>query len=268
MIDHSLLHPMITDDEVLAGLEICKKYNVATGTFISSHPIIAQLINSIVHLKYYIEYGLPCIKPYHILFAKKHLAGTGVLVCPVVGFPHGGSTPEVKLFETKRAVYEGGKEVDFVINIGRARSGKWEFVKYEIFRVNEAAVEGGAILKVIFENEYLTEDEIIKMCQICTELGVAYVETSTGYGFTKFPSGDYNYTGATVSHLELMRRHVGPDVKIKAVGGVRTLDGLLRMRALGVSRVGTTNTEAILEEAVKRGIGMESRSVEIDWEGF
>ncbi|TVY29070.1 Deoxyribose-phosphate aldolase [Lachnellula hyalina] len=239
MIDHLLLDPIMTDDEVLAGLEICKKYNVATT----------------------------CVKPYHILYAKKHLAGTGVLVCPAIGFPHGGSTTEVKLFETKRAVYEGGKEVDFVINIGRARSGKWEFVKHEIFRVNEAVVEGGAILKVIFENEYLTEDEVIKLCQICTEVDVAYVETSTGYDFTKLPSGDYECKGATISHLELMRKHVGPDVKIKATGGVRTLDDLLRMRALGVSRVGTTSTGGILEEAIKRGIGMESRSVEINWEG-
>jgi len=113
----------------------------------------------------------------------------------------------------------------------------------------------------------LTEDEVIKLCQICTEVDVAYVETSTGYDFTKFPSGDYECKGATISHLELMRKHVGPDVKIKATGGVRTLDDLLRMRALGVSRVGTTSTGGILEEAIKRGIGMESRSVEINWEG-
>ncbi|TVY91432.1 Deoxyribose-phosphate aldolase [Lachnellula willkommii] len=240
MIDHSLLHPTMTDDEVLAGLETAKKYNVATV----------------------------CIKPYHILFAKKHLAGTDVLICPVIGFPHGGSTPEVKVFEARRAVYEGGKEVGFVINIGRARSGKWEYVKYEISRVNEAVVEGGAILKVIFENECLTEEEIIKLCQICTEVGVAYVETSTGYGIAKLPSGDSDFKGASISHLELMSRHAGPDVKIKAVGGVRTLDDLLRMRALGVSRVGTTDTKAILEEAFQRGTGLGSRSVEVSWDGI
>jgi deoxyribose-phosphate aldolase len=114
----------------------------------------------------------------------------------------------------------------------------------------------------------LTEDEIIKLCKICTEVGVAYIKTSTGYGFNKLPSGDYNYKGATIPHLELMRKHVGPDVRIKAAGGVRTLDDLLRVRALGVSRVGATATEAILEEAIRRGIGMERRSVEVIWEGY
>jgi deoxyribose-phosphate aldolase len=225
----------------------------------------------------------------------------------VIGFPHGNSTAEVKMFEATRAVYEGGREVDFVVNVGRfvashssfswldvwgrkelmwetrVRSGKWEYIKYEITRVNEVVVDGGGILKVIFENDCkcnfwrrtilivvadLTEDEIIKLCKICTEVGVAYIKTSTGYGFNKLPSGDYNYKGATIPHLELMRKHVGPDVRIKAAGGVRTLDDLLRVRALGVSRVGATATEAILEEAIRRGIGMERRSVEVIWEGY
>lgn len=114
----------------------------------------------------------------------------------------------------------------------------------------------------------LTEYEIIKLCNICTEVGVAYVETSTSYGFYKPTSGDYDYKRAAISRLELMRKHVGPDVKIKAVGDVRTLDDLLRMRALGVSRVGTTDTAAILEEAIHRGMGTESRSVEVNWDRF
>ncbi|TVY75795.1 Deoxyribose-phosphate aldolase [Lachnellula suecica] len=239
MIDHSLLHPTMTDDEVLAGLQISKKYNVATA----------------------------CVKPYHILFAKKHLEGSSVLICPVIGFPHGNSTAEVKVFEAKRAVYEGGKEVDMVVNIGRVRSGKWEYVKNEIDKVNEVVVEGGAILKVIFENDYLMEEEIIKLCEICTEVGVAYVKTSTGYGFIKLPSGDYNYKGATIPHLELMRKYAGSNVQIKAAGGVRTLDDLLRVRALGVSRVGATATTEIIDEAVRRGIGSERTSVEVSWEG-
>jgi deoxyribose-phosphate aldolase len=125
MIDHSLLHPTMTDDDVLAGLQISKKYGVATA----------------------------CIKPYHILFAKKQLEGTSVLICPVIGFPHGNSTTEVKVFEAKRAAEEGGKEIDMVVNVGRVLSGKWEFVENEIRAVNKAVVEAGAILKVIFEND-------------------------------------------------------------------------------------------------------------------
>ena len=125
MIDHSLLHPTMTDDDVAAGLQISKKYSVATA----------------------------CVKPYHIPFAKKILEGSSVLICPVIGFPHGNSTTEVKVFEAKRAVEEGGKEIDMVANIGRVLSGKWEYVRNEIAKVNEAVVEQGAILKVIFEND-------------------------------------------------------------------------------------------------------------------
>jgi deoxyribose-phosphate aldolase len=193
----------------------------------------------------------------------------------------------VKVFEARRAVYEGGNEIDMVINIGRVRSGKWEYVKNEIFRVNEAVVGGGAILKVIFENDCeftfspswgsercdwyvlieegldLSETEIIKLCEICSEVGVAYVKTSTGYGFMKQDNGDYNYKGATISHLELMKRHISGEVKIKAAGGVRTLDDLLRVRAIGVSRVGATATVTILEEAARRGIGQERIEVAV-----
>ena len=125
MIDHSLLHPTMTDDIVAEGLKISAKYSVATA----------------------------CIKPYHIPFAKKALEGTSVLVCPVIGFPHGNSTTEVKVFEARRAAEEGGKEIDMVVNIGRVLSGKWEFVENEIRKVNEAVVGAGAILKVIFEND-------------------------------------------------------------------------------------------------------------------
>ncbi|KAK0130321.1 hypothetical protein ONS96_000842 [Cadophora gregata f. sp. sojae] len=224
----------MTDDEVLAGLEICKKYNVKTA----------------------------CIKPYHIPFARKALEGTSVLLCPVIGFPHGNSTLEVKAFEARRAVEEGGKEIDMVVNIGRVKSGKWEYVRHEIETLNKIVVERGAILKVIFENDYLTDAEIIRLCTICSsaEPPVAFIKTSTGYGFTKLPSGDYNYRGATTHHLELMRKHAAEGVQIKAAGGVRTLDDLLRVRALGVTRVGATATEAILEEATRRGIG-ESKVV-------
>ena len=223
---------------------------------------------------------LACVKPYHILFAKKLLEGTSVLVCPVIGFPHGNSTTEVKIFEARRAAEEGGKEIDMVVNIGRVLSGKWEYVTNEIALVNKAVIEKGAILKVIFENDCklwpiswafgwmlsildLTDKEIIKLCEICSDIGVAFVKTSTGYGFVKKANGDYSYKGATIPHLELMKKHVKGNVKIKAAGGVRTLDDLLRVMALGVSRVGATATGVILDEAVRRGIGSERIEVPV-----
>jgi len=227
----------MTDDDVASGLSISKKYNVATA----------------------------CIKPYHIPFARKLLEGTSVLVCPVIGFPHGNSTTEVKVFEAVRAVEEGGKEIDMVVNVGRVLSGKWEYVAHEIRLVNQAVTGRGSVLKVIFENDYLGDEEIIKLCEICSEIGVAFVKTSTGYGFVKQSNGDYNYKGATIPQLELMKKHVSPNVQIKAAGGVRTLDDLLRMRALGVTRVGATATGVILDEAVKRGIGKEKVEVEVKW---
>lgn len=227
MIDHSLLHPTMTDSEIASGLAIAAKYKVATA----------------------------CVKPYSIPQALAALKGTGVAVCPVIGFPAGNSTTEVKVFEATRAAEAGGAEIDMVINVGKALSGEWEYVAAEIRAINEAVVAKGAILKVIFENDYLGDAEIVKLCEICSDIGVAFVKTSTGYGFVKQKSGEYSYKGATLPHLKLMRENSKKEVQIKAAGGVRTLDDLLRVRALGVNRVGATATEAILEEAMRRGIG-------------
>ncbi|KAI9674238.1 MAG: hypothetical protein M1829_003785 [Trizodia sp. TS-e1964] len=235
MIDHSLLHPTMTDAEVAAGLAIAAKYKVATA----------------------------CVKPYSIPQAVAALRGTGVLVCPVIGFPAGNSSTEVKVFEATQAAQAGGKEIDMVINVGKALGGDWGYVAAEIQAVNSAVVANGAILKVIFENDFLGPAEIVKLCRICSDSGVAFVKTSTGYGFVKQKSGLYSYQGATLSDLQLMRENVDSGVQIKAAGGVRTLDDLLRVRALGVTRVGATSTEAILEEAMKRGIGEERVAVEV-----
>ena len=232
-LDHSLLHPTMTDVDILAGLKISKDYNVATA----------------------------CIKPYLIPLAKEQLKGTNVLICPVIGFPHGNSTTEVKISEAETAASAGGKEIDMVINIGKALGGDWEYVSREIRLINEAVVRRGAILKVIFENDYLEESHIIKLCQICSEIGVAFVKTSTGYGFVKQSNGMYSYKGATVSHLKLMRKHSKPEVQVKAAGGVRTLDDLLHVMSLGVTRIGATATVAIMEEAKKRGITEEPTTV-------
>lgn len=201
----------------------------------------------------------------------------------MIGFPHGNSTTEVKVFEAGRAAEMGGQEIDMVVNIGKVLSGEWEYVKDEIAQINKTVVEKGAILKVIFENDCslafllplrgeilinfytldLSEEDITRLCNICNDVGVAYIKTSTGYGFVKQANGDYNYKGATYPHLELMRKHAKEGVQIKAAGGVRTLDDLLRVRSLGVSRVGATATAAILDEAIKRGIGSERKEVPV-----
>jgi deoxyribose-phosphate aldolase len=227
MIDHSLLHPTMTDGDLLAGLRLARNYQTATA----------------------------CVKPYAVKMALEELEGSGVLVCPVIGFPHGNSTTHVKVMEAEEAAEAGGKEVDMVINIGKALGGDWVYVEHEIRLVHEAVVKHGATLKVIFENDYLEEEHIRRLCEICSNLKVAFVKTSTGYGFVKQPNGSYNYKGATIRHLKLMRACTTPEVQIKAAGGVRTLDDLLCVRSLGVTRVGATATAAILDEAQRRGIG-------------
>lgn len=236
-IDHSLLHPTMTDAQVEAGLQIARQHNVAAA----------------------------CIKPYHIPLAKRILASSPVRICVVVGFPHGSSTTASKLFEAKEAMQSGAHEIDMVINVAKALGGDWTYVREEIAAINRLVtsipVDGGAgeqrtgILKVIFENDYLEDKHIVKLCEICTEVGVAYVKTSTGYGFVKGEGGLYSYQGATVPHLKLMRATAGEKVKIKAAGGVRTLDDFLYVMTLGVERVGASATVAILEEARRRGIG-------------
>jgi deoxyribose-phosphate aldolase len=221
MIDHSLLHPTLTDADLKAGCELAAQYDTATV----------------------------CIKPYAVPDAVKWLAGTDVAVCAVAGFPHGNSHTDIIVAEATRACREGAKEIDIVSNTGKVLGGDWDYVGAEIRAVNEAVQAEGAILKVIFENDFLEGSHIIRLCAICSEAKVAFVKTSTGYGFVKRPDGNYNYQGATEEHLRLMRRHSAPEVQIKAAGGVRSLDDLLKVRSLGVSRVGATATVAIVEEA-------------------
>jgi deoxyribose-phosphate aldolase len=225
MIDHSLLHPTMTDAQLDAGCAVAARYDVATV----------------------------CVKPYYVPRAAELLRGTGVLVCSVVSFPHGNSQTSIKVRETELAISEGAREIDMVANVGRVLGGDLRYVAGDIQQVNDACVARGAILKVIFENDYLQDTHIIQLCEICANIGVAFVKTSTGYGFGKLPNGDYNYRGATVQHLTLMRAHCPEKVRIKAAGGVRTLDDLLKVRALGVTRIGATATEVILNEAVNRG---------------
>ncbi|MGZ8919417.1 MAG: deoxyribose-phosphate aldolase [Limisphaerales bacterium] len=225
MIDHSLLHPTMTDKELEEGCAIAAKYKVASV----------------------------CIKPYFVKRAVELLKGTDVLVGAVVGFPHGSSTPEVKRYETELACRDGAKEIDMVMNIGKALSGDWDFVETDIRRVCDEAHHRGAIVKVIFENDFLPNDEIKKkLCEVCERAGADYVKTSTGYGFVKQPDGKYNYKGATEHDLKLMRAACSPKVKVKAAGGVRDLDGLIKVRDLGGDRCGASATVAMLDEYKKR----------------
>jgi deoxyribose-phosphate aldolase len=140
-----------------------------------------------------------------------------------------------------------------VVNIGKVQGGDWEYVSEEIKSINAAIVQHGALLKVIFENDFLEDEHIIRLCDICSEHGVAFVKTSTGYGFVKQPNGMYAYKGATDHHLQLMRKQCPDTVQVKAAGGVRTLDDLLRVKALGVTRIGATATQTMLEDAKQQG---------------
>lgn len=225
MIDHSLLHPTMTDAELREGCAVALHYDVASV----------------------------CIKPYAVALAKELLAGSDVLVGTVIGFPAGNSTTAVKVAETLQACRDGAVEIDMVINIGKALGEDWDYVRTEIQAVHEACLTHGAILKVIFENDYLPDNKyIIKLCQLCSEVGAEFVKTSTGYGFVKGADGKYSYEGATIPQLQVMLDNVGPGVQVKAAGGVRTLDGLLQVKAMGVTRLGASATAAIMEDAYRR----------------
>lgn len=226
MIDHSLLHPTMTDAQLDAGCALALRHDVATV----------------------------CVKPYYVPRATELVKASDVRVCSVIGFPHGNSHTAIKVAEAELAIREGAQEIDMVANAGRLLGGDLGYVADDIRQVNAACVTRGAILKVIFETDFLQNAHIVSLCEICAQIGVAFVKTSTGYGFVKQPNGDYNYQGATEANLRLMRAHCPPSVQIKAAGGVRSLDDLLKVRALGVTRIGATATEAIIAEARRRGI--------------
>lgn len=232
MIDHSLLHPTMTDRDLEDGCRLAAKYGVASV----------------------------CIKPYAVNRAAELLRGSGVLVGAVIGFPHGNSCTESKRYETELACRDGAQEIDMVINIGKALGGDWDYVERDVKAVCEEAHRHGAKVKVIFENDYLTQggagldSDAFKqrLCQLCERAGADWVKTSSGYGFVKQPDGAYNYKGATEHDLALMRASCSARVQVKAAGGVRDLDGLIKVRDLGVSRCGATATAAMLDEYRRR----------------
>lgn len=224
MIDHSILHPTFTDADLARECEVAKQYDVASV----------------------------CVKPYAVKQAVELLKGSDVLVGCVIGFPAGNSAIAVKEFETELACKDGAVEIDMVINIGKALQGDWAYITEEIKTVVDTAHKYNAITKVIFENDFVTKDEDkIKLCEICTEVGAEFVKTSTGYGFVKGDDGKFSYAGATAHDIALMRKHSGPNVEVKAAGGVRTLNELLALKELGITRSGATTTAQMISDAKK-----------------
>jgi deoxyribose-phosphate aldolase len=213
-IDHSLLRPELDDQFITDGCKLAAEYHVASV----------------------------CCRPADVKRAVELLRGSDVAVGTVIGFPHGGTTTEVKVFESEQALRNGATELDMVINIGALRSGRDEYVKSDIAAVVDKAHAAGAIVKVILENAYLDDEQKVRGCQLAEAAGADFVKTSTGFA----------PTGATHEDLALMRRSVSPHVQVKAAGGVRTLDGLLAVMQLGVTRIGATATATILDDFKSR----------------
>ncbi|HEU4572545.1 MAG TPA: deoxyribose-phosphate aldolase [Candidatus Limnocylindrales bacterium] len=219
-IDHSLLKPELDDDFVEDGCRLAARYDVASV----------------------------CVRPADVRRAKAILDGTDVAVGTTIGFPHGNHATETKVFEARRALADGATELDMVIQIGALRSGRDADVEADIRAVVEVAHAAGAIVKVIFENAYLTDDEKVRACRLAEAAGADFVKTSTGFA----PSG------ATHEDLRLMRANTSPHIGIKAAGGVRSLNALLAVMELGVTRIGATQTAAIIEEFRARKAGRGS----------
>ena len=225
MIDHSLLNPALSERELSEGCELARQYDVASV----------------------------CILPYYLRRCAELLEGSTVLPSTTIGFPHGGHATTVKLAEAEQALRDGGAELDMVINISKARSGDWNYVRKEIAELTQMVHAGKAKIKVIFENAYQDDAAKILLCEICGEIGVDWVKTSTGYA----PGG------ATMADLRLMRKHSPPHVQVKAAGGIRTLDAMLEARAIGVTRIGASRTSAMLEECRQR-LGMPALTVQAE----
>jgi len=216
-IDHSLLRPELDDRFVEDGCRIAAEYDVASV----------------------------CVRPADVRRARAILEGTDVAVGTVIGFPHGNHLTATKVFEARQALADGATELDMVIQIGALKSGRDADVQADISAVVEVAHAAGAIAKVIFENAYLSDDEKIRACHLSEAAGADFVKTSTGFA----PSG------ATHDDLRLMRANTSPHVQVKAAGGVRTLDALLEVMALGTTRIGATATKAIIDDFRARKAG-------------
>jgi deoxyribose-phosphate aldolase len=226
LIDHAVLHPTQTDADLEHACALADQWQIATV----------------------------CVKPYHVFRAAGLLSHSPVGIGTVIGFPHGNSTPEVKYAEAEKAMDDGASEVDMVVNIGKVLQGEWAYIDDEIGALSELCNQSSALLKVIFEADFITEAALkIQLCELCNQHEVSFVKTSTGFGFVAGPDGRYAYQGATEEDVKLMREHTLPSIGVKASGGIRTLDQVLRFHQLGATRIGTSSTLQILEDAVKMG---------------
>jgi deoxyribose-phosphate aldolase len=214
MIDHSLLNPTLTQTQLEQGCQLAIEYDAASV----------------------------CIMPFGLKRCADLLQGSTVKASTTIGFPHGGNTTAIKVAEAEQALSDGGQELDMVVNISKVLSEVWDYVKADIAAVTEVTHAQGQKIKVIFENCYLNDDQKIKLCELCGDIQVDWVKTSTGYGTS----------GATDADLILMRKHSPDTVQVKAAGGVRDLDRLLEVRALGVTRCGATRTQEMLDECRRR----------------
>jgi deoxyribose-phosphate aldolase len=231
LIDHAVLHPTQTDDDVRKACTLCHELGVASV----------------------------CVKPSHVPLAVECLRNSTVMVSTVIGFPHGGTSIETKVAETHWACEQGAKEVDMVANVGKVLSGDWDCVERDIRAVVDTAKSHGVITKVIFETGLLPNDEVkIRLCKISEAAGAAFVKTSTGFGFVKGADGNLTATGATEHDIQLMRANCGPGVQVKASGGIRSYDDAKKFVALGATRLGTSGTKEIA--AGERGQQAKSTS--------
>jgi deoxyribose-phosphate aldolase len=210
MIDHSLVRPELTNEQIVEGLELAKRYRVASVS----------------------------VRPCDIDLAVRTLQGSSVHAGSVCGFPHGSQNTGTKIYETRDLLRRGAKEIDMVIAISRLLSREFQHVQTELSQISEICHKEGAILKVILENAYLTDELKIIACTCCERAEVDFVKTSTGFA----------PTGCTIADLRLMRKHLPDEIGIKAAGGIRTVDQVLEVHAEGCTRIGATHTAAILEE--------------------
>ena len=230
MVDHSLLSPSLTDEQLEGGCAVAAQYHTASV----------------------------CVKPYHVRQAAEYLKSTDVLVGAVIGFPHGNSSIAIKAAETEQVIADGAVEVDMVVNIGKVLSEDWDYIDKEIGTIRKITKNAGAALKVIFENDLLPDDHYkIKLCELCSKHCVDFVKTSTGYNYIKGPDGKYSYQGATMHDLKLMREHSAPEVQVKAAGNSGSLKIVLKLREIGVTRTGTGKTATLYKNAVEK-FGLEN----------
>jgi len=229
--DNPLLNPSLTDEQLLEGCAVVAQYHTASV----------------------------CVNPYHVRQAAEHLKSTDVLVGAVISFPHGNSSIAIKAAETEQVIADGAVEVDMVVNIGKVLSEDWDYIDKEIGTIRKITKNAGAALKVIFENDLLPDDHFkIKLCEICSKHRVDFVKTSTGYNYIKGPDGKYSYQGATMHDLKLMREHSAPEVQVKAAGNSGSLEIVLKLREIGVTRTGTGKTAELYKNAVDK-FGLENK---------